>query len=160
MPAPAKTDAVTLPLPPPGTDAQPVKPGQKSEAVTSGGSDSGARPSVPTSPAPATAGDPSANPAPKAKTGDELLREAQNAYVSGDRPRAIDLALQATKGGGADAERAWRFLGSAACSVRDVAMANRSYTNLTAMDHKLMLEELCKRNGLTFQNGQFAPGAE
>lgn len=163
VPAPAKTDAVALPPPPLGADTQPVKPGQKSEAVTSGGSDPGAHPSVPslpTSPGPSAAGDPSASPAPKAKTGDELLREAQNAYVSGERPRAIELALQATKGGGADAERAWRFLGSAACSVRDVAMANRSYTNLTAMDHKLMLEELCKRNGLTFQNGQFAPGAE
>ncbi len=91
----------------------------------------------------------------KEKSADELMKDAQAAYVRGERGRAMDLALQVAEGGGPEAERAWRFIGSAACSVRNALMANRAYSQLASGEHKQMLLELCQRNGLSFQNGQF-----
>jgi hypothetical protein len=115
------------------------------------------RPSVDSAgatPAPASAGD---TKEPKEKNADEMMKEAQAAYVRGERGRAMELALQVTEGGGADAERAWRFIGSAACSVRNALMANKAYTQLSSPEHKQMLLELCQRNGLAYQNGAFVP---
>ena len=113
-------------------------------------------------PAPEPTGAPSvtAPSEPKDKNADELMKEAQAAYVRGERGRATELALQVAEGGGPDAERAWRFIGSAACSVRNALMANKAYTKLESGEHKQMLQELCQRNGLSFQNGSFgaAPG--
>lgn len=94
---------------------------------------------------------------PKDKNPDDLMKEAQAAYVRGERGRATELALQVAEGGGPDAERAWRFIGSAACSVRNALMANKAYTKLESSEHKQMLQELCQRNGLSFQNGSFGP---
>jgi hypothetical protein len=94
---------------------------------------------------------------PKDKNPDDLMKEAQAAYVRGERGRATELALQVAEGGGPDAERAWRFIGSAACSVRNALMANKADTTLESSEHKQMLQELCQRNGLSFQNGSFGP---
>jgi deferrochelatase/peroxidase EfeB len=101
--------------------------------------------------------EPAASTTPEPKNADELMKDAQAAYVRGERGRAMELALQVAEGGGADAERAWRFIGSAACSVRNALMANKAYTQLASGEHKQMLLELCQRNGLSFQNGQFGP---
>lgn len=90
------------------------------------------------------------------RSADALLSEAQAAYIRGERQRAIDLALQVTqKGSTAEVTRAWRFIGSAACSVRSTTLATKAITNLTSPEHKQMLAELCKRNGLLFQDGAF-----
>ena len=45
-------------------------------------------------------------------------------------------------------------------TVRNALMANKAYTKLESSEHKQMLQELCQRNGLGFQNGSFggAPG--
>ena len=110
-----------------------------------------------TTPEPATAPTPTPATEPKDKNTDELMKDAQAAYVRGERGRAMELALQVAEGGGPDAERAWRFIGSAACSVRNALMANKAYSQLASGEHKQMLLELCQRNGLGFQNGQFGP---
>lgn len=112
-------------------------------------------------PAPEPSSSPSATPTPepKEKSADELMKEAQAAYVRGERGRATELALQVAEAGGPDAERAWRFIGSAACSVRNALMANKAYSKLESGEHKQMLQELCQRNGLSFQNGSFGPGS-
>lgn len=122
------------------------------------------RPATPSASKPASepTGAPSATAPsePKDKNADDLMKEAQAAYVRGERGRATELALQVAEGGGPDAERAWRFIGSAACSVRNALMANKAYSKLESGEHKQMLQELCQRNGLSFQNGSFgaAPG--
>lgn len=98
---------------------------------------------------------PSSEADEQSNTSDELMRQAQHAYVSGDRSKATELALKVAKGGGPDAERAWRFVGSAACSVRNAPMSNTAYDQLANPEHKEMLKELCQRNGLGFANGRF-----
>jgi hypothetical protein len=76
--------------------------------------------------------------------------------VRGERQRSIDLALQVTaRGGPAEVTKAWRFIGSAACSIRSSTLASRAYTSLSSPEHKQLLAELCKRNGLSLQDGQF-----
>lgn len=107
-----------------------------------------------TTPRPAPVSEPTADTAER--SADALLSEAQAAYIRGERQRAIDLALQVTqKGSTAEVTRAWRFIGSAACSVRSTTLATKAITNLTSPEHKQMLAELCKRNGLLFQDGAF-----
>ena len=55
-----------------------------------------------------------------------------------------------------DATKAWRFIGSAACSIRSASLATRAYGNLNNPEHRQLLTELCKRNGLNFNSaGQF-----
>jgi hypothetical protein len=114
------------------------------------------RPAAGQRPLPARPGDPGEAGEPAEKSADRLLEEAQAAYVRGERQRAIELALQVTKTGGpSDITKAWRFIGSAACSVRSAPLATRAYQNLPAPDHRQLLTELCKRNGLNFVDGQF-----
>jgi hypothetical protein len=91
---------------------------------------------------------------PKEKNSDEVMKDAQSAYVRGERGRAMELALQVAEAGGPDAERAWRFIGLAACSLRNVVMANKAYNQLSAQEHKQMVLEMCQRNGVTLRNGQ------
>ena len=182
---PAPPSAPGLPPGAPGSAAVPGSPTaprpQKPPAATGVGSgDPGAGPAAGT-----PAGDPSSGAAGKTPTApagsstapagsssgtapaadskdkstDELMKEAQAAYVRGERGRATELALQVAEGGGPDAERAWRFIGSAACSVRNALMANKAYTKLESSEHKQMILELCQRNGLSFQNGTFGPSS-
>lgn len=94
---------------------------------------------------------------PGEKSADDIMRDAQTAYVRGERQRAIEIALQVAERGGAAGPGAWRFIGSAACSIRSAAMASRAYANLASPDHKQMVVELCQRNGLALSNGQFVP---
>lgn len=76
--------------------------------------------------------------------------------MRGERQRSIDLAMQVTsRGGPTEVTKAWRFIGSAACSIRSSTLATRAYTNLSLPEHKQLLAELCKRNGLNLQDGQF-----
>ncbi len=117
----------------------------------------------PVAPKPAPPQRPSARPAGDGesaesgdKTPEQLLEDAQAAYVRGERQRSIDLALQVTaRGGPNEVTKAWRFIGSAACSIRSSTLASRAYTNLASPEHKQLLAELCKRNGLSLQDGQF-----
>jgi hypothetical protein len=94
---------------------------------------------------------------PGEKSADDIMRDAQTAYVRGERQRAIEIALQVAERGGAAGPGAWRFIGSAACSIRSATMASRAYANLASPDHKQMVVELCQRNGLALSNGQFVP---
>jgi hypothetical protein len=106
--------------------------------------------------APRPVAEPAEPPAPP-ESAEKILEDAQAAYVRGERQRAIELALQVTnRGNPAEATKAWRFIGSAACSVRSSSLATRAYNNLAAPEHKQLLSELCKRNGLGFHDGQFS----
>lgn len=115
------------------------------------------RPAQPVRPPAARPPEPTAPAAPEAeKSADKILEEAQAAYVSGERQRAIEMAMQVTRRpNAADQLRAWRFIGSAACSVRSTTLATRAYNSLASPEHRQMLTELCKRNGLNFSDGQF-----
>jgi cytochrome c-type biogenesis protein CcmH/NrfG len=91
------------------------------------------------------------------ESAEKILEDAQAAYVRGERQKAIELALQVTsRNNPTEVVKAWRFIGSAACSVRSATLATRAYNNLAAPEHKQLLSELCKRNGLAFHDGQFS----
>ena len=145
---PTQPPAATQPAVParPVTSA-PAQPGTAPGAATQ-------RPTQPQRPPAAKPVDPEADSGEK--TADKLLEDAQASYVRGERQRAIELALQVTKTGTpADVTKAWRFIGSAACSVRSASLATRAYQNLPTPEHRQLLTELCKRNGLNFSDGQF-----
>jgi hypothetical protein len=104
-------------------------------------------------------GHPKGNPKGKGKplppTDDEIMDDAQNAYVRGERQRAIDLALGVAEKGGAMAESAWRFIGLAACSVRSHRMATRAFQNLRAPKDQRSITSACKLNGVAYRDEQF-----
>jgi serine/threonine-protein kinase len=148
-PAPASPTPGESPAGNPALPSLPDSTGAGKASTPGAGRPAGAQPASPPSATTPTE--------PKDKNPDDLMKEAQAAYVRGERGRATELALQVAEGGGPDAERAWRFIGSAACSVRNALMANKAYTKLESSEHKQMLQELCQRNGLSFQNGSFGP---
>lgn len=92
---------------------------------------------------------------PAEKTPEEVMAEAKKAYVTGERERAVDLALQAAEKPGPHVIDSWRFVGSAACSIHNAQIASKAYAHLSSAEHKQLLAELCQRNGLVLQNGQF-----
>jgi len=87
--------------------------------------------------------------------GQAALRDAQQAFVRGDRQQALAMALGVTRRGGEDAASAWRFVGGAACSSRQAALATTAYRNMKSPDARRTLVDLCQRNGLPFAGGQF-----
>ena len=100
-----------------------------------------------------------AKPAPSAAAtpeGQAMLRDAQQAYIRGDRQQALAMALGVTRRGGEDAANAWRFVGGAACSNRQASLATTAYRNLKSPDARRTLVDLCQRNGLPFAAGQFS----
>jgi hypothetical protein len=98
---------------------------------------------------------PAEPPKPAEKTPEEVMAEAKKAYVTGERERAVDLALQAAEKPGPHVIDSWRFVGSAACSIHNAQIASKAYAHLASAEHKQLLAELCQRNGLVLQNGQF-----
>ena len=92
---------------------------------------------------------------PAEKTPDEIMAEAKKVYVTGEKERAVELALQAAEKPGPHVIDSWRFVGSAACSIHNSQIASRAYAHLASAEHKQLLAELCQRNGLILQNGQF-----
>ncbi|MFO0573926.1 MAG: protein kinase [Polyangia bacterium] len=152
----------TIKLNPPGSSSGNLlfkpSPGGAPTASSPTGSEPAApapKPSEPSEPAGSAAGATEGPDKSGDKTPEDLMRDAQTAYVRGERQRAIELALQVAERGGPTAAGAWRFLGSAACSIRNAAIASRAYNSLSSPDHKQMVVELCQRNGLALQNGQF-----
>lgn len=89
------------------------------------------------------------------KSAEDVMRDAQTAYVRGERQRSIEIALQVAERGGPASTNAWRFIGSAACSIRSFSMATRAHTSLTSPDHRQMVIELCERNGMVLEKGVF-----
>jgi hypothetical protein len=77
--------------------------------------------------------------------------------VRGQHHQAISLAMQVTGRGGPDAIKAWRFVGGAACSSGQGQLATSAYNHLRDPDHRRMLIELCRRNGLNYNGSQFGP---
>jgi len=88
-------------------------------------------------------------------TDQDILDQAQAAYVRGERQHAIDLATSIAEKGGDLAAPAWRFIGLAACSVRANRLASRAYGNLAAPDDQQALVHACQSNGLYLVNNQF-----
>jgi hypothetical protein len=88
-------------------------------------------------------------------TDQDILDQAQAAYIRGERQHAIDLATSVAEKGGTLAESAWRFIGLAACSVRAARLATRAYGNLAAPDDQQDLVRACRSNGLALLDNQF-----
>lgn len=88
-------------------------------------------------------------------TDQDILDQAQAAYIRGERQHAIDLATGIAEKGGALAGPAWRFIGLVACSVRAYRLATRAFGNIMAQDDQEALILACKSNGLSFINREF-----
>ncbi len=154
-PAPAAAKPVLL------ASAQPPRPtAPKPAARPAAAPIAAARPQV-QAPRPAP---PPAAPRPAAAPGDSggtspeaALQAAQQAFVRGQHHQAISLAMQVTGRGGPDAIKAWRFVGGAACSSGQGQLATSAYNHLRDPDHRRMLIELCRRNGLNYNGSQFGP---
>ncbi len=110
----------------------------------SGGTDPAAPDPKPTEPA-----------KPAGPTPEEVLAEAKKTYMTGDKERAVQMALQVAEKPGPHVIDAWRWVGGAACSIHDASIASRAYGHLGSQEHKKLLTELCERSGLVLQNGQF-----
>lgn len=94
-------------------------------------------------------------PHKKAPTDEDRMVQAQAAYLRGERALAIDIAMQVAERGGNLGERAWRFIGLAACSVRAHRLASRAYASLGASDDRQMVVSACLSNGLKLAGDQF-----
>jgi hypothetical protein len=90
-----------------------------------------------------------------APTDEDLLEEAQAAYVRGERQRAMELAQAVAERGGPTSHAAWKFIGLAACSVRSQRMATRAYQNLQSQGDRRVISDACKHNGLSYREEQF-----
>ena len=88
-------------------------------------------------------------------TDSEVLDQAQDLYVAGERQRAIDLALKVAEKNVSTSEQAWRFIGLAACSVRSHRMATRAYQNLQSPKDQKSITSACKVNGISYRDEQF-----
>lgn len=90
------------------------------------------------------------------RTDQDALRDAQAAYVRGERQAAIDLALQIAEKGSDTSIEAWRFIGLAACSVHSARLATRAYQSLRLPDDQKRVIEACSANGLGLKQDGFA----
>ena len=88
-------------------------------------------------------------------TDQDILDQAQAAYIRGERQHAIDLATSIADKGGELATPAWRFIGLAACSVRANRLASRALGNLATAEDQQALVRACQSNGLILLNNQF-----
>lgn len=93
---------------------------------------------------------------PAGPSAESTLQAAQQAFVRGQHHQAISLAMQVTSKGGPEAIKAWRFVGGAACSSGQAPLATNAYNHLREPDHRRMLVELCRRNGLQYNGSQFS----
>jgi hypothetical protein len=101
----------------------------------------------------------SAGPLPKRKKGppsdEELMEDAQAAYVRGDRGKAIELALVVAEKSSERSPAAWKFIGLAACSVRSHRLATRAYQGVRTPYDQRAIADACKYNGLSYKGDQF-----
>ena len=88
-------------------------------------------------------------------TDEELMEEAQAAYVRGDRGKAIELALVVAEKSNERSPAAWKFIGLAACSVRSHRLATRAYQGVKTPYDQRAIADACKFNGLSYKGDQF-----
>lgn len=82
------------------------------------------------------------------------LKDAQDAYVAGDRYRAVVWAMSVANQGGPDSPAAWRFVAAAACSLDDPRLATRAARRLGAEELRLVTS-ICRKSGLIYVDGEF-----
>jgi len=86
---------------------------------------------------------------------EDLMEDAQAAYVRGDRGKAIELALVVAEKSNDRSPAAWKFIGLAACSVRSYRLATRAYQGVKTPYDQRAIVDACKYNGLSYKGDQF-----
>lgn len=86
---------------------------------------------------------------------EDLMEDAQAAYVRGDRGKAIELALVVAEKSNERSPAAWKFIGLAACSVRSYRLATRAYQGVKTPYDQRAIVDACKYNGLSYKGDQF-----
>lgn len=82
---------------------------------------------------------------------DRVLSTAQMAYVNGHYDCAIALARAAISG---QPLRSYRIIGSAACNLGNLAVADDAYLHLDASGRQYQTY-VCERRGIEFSHGHF-----
>lgn len=85
--------------------------------------------------------------------GDELLQTAQNHYVNGQFTEAIKTAERA-RDRGASASRAWRIIGSSACNIPDLRLAQEAYRRGDGQARQFMVY-VCQKQGIAYTGTRF-----
>jgi serine/threonine protein kinase len=85
---------------------------------------------------------------PKADA-DAVLSNAQTEYVNGNFSRAIEVAKSVQR---VNPTRAWRIIGAAACSVKDVKLASEAMRHLDAASRQYLVYT-CQRQSITSIGG-------
>lgn len=89
------------------------------------------------------------------RSDDDVMAEAQSAYIRGDRAAAIDLAMTVAGKGTPQSPSAWKFIGLAACSVRSGRLATRAYQHVATPAAQQSITAACANNGLTLKDDSF-----
>lgn len=84
-------------------------------------------------------------PADAETDSEKQLSAAQQAYVSGDYQKAIDLARPLTEDA-ASGKRAWRIVGASACQRKDAALAGAALKAVDATS-KQFIRYVCQKTG-------------
>lgn len=90
------------------------------------------------------------------KDPDEVLSIAQTCFVNGDYRGSIDTAQKVVK---ASPVRAWRIIGAAACSLKDVKLATAAYKKLDSAGRQYLVYS-CQRQGIQSSGDTFVLAAE
>ena len=90
------------------------------------------------------------------KDPDEVLTIAQTCFVNGDYRGSIAVAQKVVK---ASPVRAWRIIGAAACSLKDVKLATAAYRKLDSAGRQYLVYG-CQRQGIQSSGDTFVLAAE
>lgn len=90
------------------------------------------------------------------KDPDEVLSIAQTCFVNGDFRGSISTAQKVVK---ASPVRAWRIIGAAACSLKDVKLATAAYKKLDSAGRQYLVYG-CQRQGIQSSGDAFVLSPE
>ena len=105
------------------------------------------RPAAAPPPVAAAARPPEDNTPPGAPDADELLQQAQDAWLKGQYAAAIEASRRALRAKPGLA-RAYQIIAVCSCSLRDSDSANKAYERLDETNKK-MVKQLCQKSGVT-----------
>lgn len=81
----------------------------------------------------------------------DVLTEAQSAYVKGEFAQAIKLARTGEK---TQPLRAWRILGASACNLSDLKLAEQAFAQVDAPARQYLIY-VCQRNAISWHGKHF-----
>ena len=132
-----------------GTSSSTPRPSKPtSEHTTAKAGSEPTPPATPVKPQPVVERTPAPTPPalPPPNTGDEEMRDANDAYIHGEYQKAADKARAVLKKDPGNT-RAWRLFGGSSCFLKDKTGASTAWNHLGSIERKF-LQYVCQRNGI------------